>query len=95
MASTVYKVKKLWDRVFKAARHAGPLKPPGGSGHRNEHVMVLQNSRKILPLLMREIENDNMCSELRQYYANVRVTTLNKPDKQDPTAESKHFRPIG
>jgi hypothetical protein len=95
MASTVYKVKKLWDRFLKAARHAGPLKPPGGSGHRNEHVMVLQNSRKILPLLMREIENDNMCSELRQYYANVRVTTLNKPDKQDPTAEPKHFRPIG
>jgi hypothetical protein len=58
-------------------------------------MVALQNSGKILPLLMREIENDNMCSELRQYYANVRVTTLDKPDKQDPTAEAKHFRPIG
>ena len=48
-----------------------------------------------MPLLMAEIENDNMCSELRNFFANVKVTTLNKPDKQDPTAPPKDFRPIG
>jgi hypothetical protein len=26
------------------------------------------HSRKIMPLLMEEIENDNMCSELRKFY---------------------------
>ena len=36
-----------------------------------------------------------MCSELRKLYANVKVTTLNKPDKQDPTAPPTDFRPIG
>jgi hypothetical protein len=37
-----------------------------------------------MPLLMAEVENDNVCSELRKFFANVKVTTLNKPDKQDP-----------
>ncbi len=50
----------------------------------NEHVIeALKHSRKIMPLLMNEVENDN------------KVTTLNKPDKQDPMAPAKDFRPIG
>ena len=64
----------------------------------NEHVVIaLQHSKKIMPLVMAEVENDNMCSELRKCFANVnlKVTTLNKPDKQDPTAPAKDFRPIG
>jgi len=31
----------------------------------------------------------------QKVFANVKVTTLNKPDKQDPTAPAKDFRPIG
>ncbi len=62
----------------------------------NEHVIeALRHSKKIMPLLMAEVENDNMCSELRRLFANVKVTTLNKPDKQDPTAPAKDLRPIG
>ena len=96
MASTVYDLKKLWKRYMDAARRAGPMKAAGRAGGRNEHVEVaLRHSRKIMPLLMEQIENDNMCSELRKYYANVKVTTLNKPDKQDPTAPPTDFRPIG
>ena len=72
------------------------MKASGGTGFKNEHIIhALQHSRKFLPLLMEEIENDNMCSELRKFFANVKVTTLNKPDKQDPTAPPKDFRPIG
>ena len=57
------------------------MKAAGRTGGRNEHVRdALQHSRKIMPLLMNEIENDNMCSELRMFLANVKVTTLNKPD---------------
>ena len=49
-------------------------------------MAALLHSKKIMPLLMEEIENDSMCtgSELRKAYANVKVTTLDKPDKQDP-----------
>ncbi len=64
----------------------------------NEHhdaIIAPQHSKKIMPLLMDQIENDHMCSELRKFFANVKVTTLNKPDKQDPTAPGKDFRPIG
>ena len=72
------------------------MKAAGRTGGRNEHVRdALQHSRKIMPLLMNEIESDNMCSELRMFLANVKVTTLNKPDKQDPTAPPKDFRPTG
>jgi hypothetical protein len=62
----------------------------------NEHAIeALRHSKKIMPLVMAEVENDNMCRELRKFFANVKVTTLNKPDKQDPTAPAKDFRPIG
>ena len=98
MASSVYELNKLWKRYMDAATRAGRMKAAGRTGGRNEHVRdALQHSRKIMPLLMNEIENDNMCSELRMFLANVKVTTLNKPDKpeQDPTAPPKDFRPIG
>ena len=95
-ASTVYELNKLWKRYMDAARRAGKMKAPGRTSSMNEHVVVaLQHSKKIMPLLMKEVEDDNMCSELRQFFANVKVTTLNKPDKQDPTAPAKDFRPIG
>jgi hypothetical protein len=64
----------------------------------NEHVIeALRHSKKIIPLLMEQIESDSMCSELTKFFANVKVTTrtLNKPDKQDPMAPAKDFRPIG
>jgi hypothetical protein len=32
---------------------------------------------------------------MRKFYANAKVTTLNKPDKQDPTAPPKDMRPSG
>jgi hypothetical protein len=108
MASTVDDLNKKcqWKRIFKryaeAARRAGlpVMRASGGSGNRNEHVTGMAarlHSRKIMPLLMEEIENDNMCSasELRKFYANVKVTTLNKPDKQDPTAPPRDMRPTG
>jgi len=96
MASTVYEISKLWKRYMDAAKRAGRMKASGGTGWTNENVRdALLHSRKIMPLLMAEIENDNMCSELRQFFANVKVATLNKPDKQDPTAPPKDFRPIG
>jgi hypothetical protein len=86
-ASTVYELNKLWKRYMDAARRAGKMKASGGTGNMNEHVIeALRHSKKIMPLLMNEVENDNMCSELRKFFANVKVTTLNKPDKQDPTA---------
>jgi hypothetical protein len=67
-----------------AARRAGKMQASGGTGCMNEHVIeALKHSRKIMPLLMNEVENDN------------KVTTLNKPDKQDPMAPAKDFRPIG
>ena len=95
-ASNVYELNKLWKRYMDAARRAGKMKAPGRTSSMNEHVVVaLQHSKKIMPLLMKEVEDDNMCSELRQFFANVKVTTLNKPDKQDPTAPAKDFRPIG
>ena len=72
------------------------MKAAGRTSWRNEHVKyVLDHSKKFMPLLMNEIENDNMCSEPTKFFANVKVTTLNKPDKQDPTAPPKDFRPIG
>jgi hypothetical protein len=72
------------------------MKASGGTGYMNEHVIeALRHSKKIMPLLMEQIKNDYMCSELRKFFANVKVTTLNKPDKQDPTAPAKDFRPIG
>ncbi len=62
----------------------------------NEHAIeALRHSKKIMPLLMDQIENDYMCEELRKFFASVKVTTLNKPDKMDPTAPAKDFRPIG
>jgi hypothetical protein len=95
-ASTVYELNKLRKRYMDAARRAGKMKAPGRTGFMNEHVVVaLQHSKKIMPLLLDQVENDNMCEELRKFYANVKVTTLNKPDKQDPTAPAKDFRPIG
>jgi hypothetical protein len=93
---TVYELNKLWKRYMDAARRAGKMKAPGGTGWMNEHAIeALRHSKKIMPLLMEQIENDNMCSELRKFFANVKVTTLNKPDKQDPTAPVTDFRPIG
>jgi hypothetical protein len=41
------------------------MKASGGTGCMNEHVIeALKHSRKIMPLLMNEVENDYMCSEL-------------------------------
>jgi len=60
-----------------AARRAGKMKASGGTGWMNEHAIIaLQHSKKIMPLLMEQIENDYMCSELRKFFANVKVTTL-------------------
>ena len=64
MTSSVYELSKLWKRYMDAAKRAGRMKASGGSGFTNEHVRdALQHSRKIMPLLMAEIENDNMCSD--------------------------------
>ena len=52
-------------------------------------------TRGLLPLLMNEIENDNLCEALRQFFANVRLVTPNKVNKQDPTATPTDFRPVG
>ena len=75
-ASTVYELNKLWKRYMNAAKRAGKMKAPGPTGYMNEHVVIaLQHSKKIMPLVMAEVENDNMCSELRKFFANVKVTT--------------------
>ena len=67
-ASTVYELNKLWKRYMDAARRAGKMKAPGGTGWMNEHAIeALRHSKKIMPLLMEQIENDNMCSELRNF----------------------------
>ena len=64
-ASTVYELNKLWKRYMDAARRAGKMKAPGPTGYMNEHVVIaLQHSKKIMPLLMKEVEDDNMCTEL-------------------------------
>jgi hypothetical protein len=62
-ASTVYELNKLWKRYMDAARRAGKMKASGGTGSMNEHVIeALKHSKKIMPLLMNEVENDNMCT---------------------------------
>jgi hypothetical protein len=50
-----------------------------------------------MPLLMEQIENDYMCSELRKFFANVKVTTLNnlKPEaagQAGPDGPSKRLQ---
>ena len=52
----------------------------------------------VLFLLMSEIdsENDSVCAseELRRYFANIRVVTPNKPNRQDPAAAPEDLRPL-
>ncbi len=53
--------------------------------------MALQHDKRILPLLMREMENDNVCKALRKFFADVRYVTPNKVNKQDSTAAPTDF----
>ena len=50
---------------------------------------------RILPLLMKEIENNSVCNELRKFLAALRYATPNKVNKQDPTAAPTECRPVG
>jgi hypothetical protein len=89
-ASTVYELNKLWKRYMNAAKRAGKMKAPGPTGYMNEHVVIaLQHSKKIMPLVMAEVENDNMCSELRKFFANVKVTTRTSNEQARQALETR------
>jgi hypothetical protein len=91
-----YECKKEHRKYLKAALKSGKMKASDRSGIRNEHIIVaLQHDKRILPLLMREMENDNVCKALRKFFADVRYVTPNKVNKQDPTAAPTDFRPVG
>ncbi len=92
-ASTVYELNKLWKRYMDAARRAGKMRASGGTGWMNEHVTeALRHSKKILPLLMEQIENDYMCSELRKFFCECQGDDSKQAGQAGPDGPGKRLQ---